>query len=150
MATTAFRTSHRCVTGVLQCSHSLALIMSADLPMEQDMPSQSLLLPAEFIWVLQSAEQLIHVDKVMAIIVLVGGVVNGVVPSPHDWRNPAQAGEASSESATRNAVLLSQTLMKLAAACSLHGVIHIYYSQEATGLTWHGGSHEYWWSTRQS
>jgi len=35
----------------------------------------------------QGTKQVVHVDEIMTMIVLVGDVVDGVVPSPHHWHH---------------------------------------------------------------
>ena len=53
------------------------------------------LLCGKFVWVHQCAHEAVHVDGVVPIVVLVGGVMNGVVARSHDGGNPVSPERSS-------------------------------------------------------
>ncbi len=59
--------------------------------------SLRLLLPLVRLWCDQRAKQLVHVDEVVPIVVLVGGVMDGVVARSHDRIRPARHSHQSDE-----------------------------------------------------
>ncbi len=72
------------VAPTVSISNSEATVLSLPLQL-------CLLLGLIFLRGNQRPKELVHVDKVVAIVVLVGGVMDSVVAGPHDWVSPVQS-----------------------------------------------------------